>query len=114
MQKTAYVQYRGVVPVHGTKRDALLRYLYHVFLASEMATSAAASPSHSLAEMKVLVYFIDDQDRYLRDVESYRASLFLAAVRAECPRFCHFVENNVSVKTFLMPQFVPTASSSMM
>lgn len=106
IQHTAYCYYRGIIPVYGTKRDALLRYLYHVYMESENSPTP-------LADQKVNVYFVDDQDRYLRDVESYLSSLFLAAMRSYCPRFHAFVLQNVSVKTFLMPQFVPTLNPSL-
>jgi hypothetical protein len=105
IQHTAYCYYRGIIPVYGTKRDALLRYLYHVFVESENSVTP-------LVDQKVNIYFVDDQERYLRDVESYLSSLFLAAMRSYCPRFHEFVLHNVSVKTFFMPQFVPTLDAA--
>jgi len=114
VQRTAYCAFFGIIPVYGTKRDALLRYLYHLFSSSHLSAEPSSSDPHSrtsFREKKVAIYFVDDQDRYLRDVEEYRSSNFLASMRRECPEFCDFVDQNVSVKTFLMHPFIPRLPS---
>lgn len=95
---TTYCSYHGIIPVYGTKRDALLRYFHHL-----------TTHTPSVLQQKVFVYFVDDQPRYLRDVADYPKALLLIALRKEDPLFCDWVgnENAFVVRTYAMPAYRP-------
>ena len=95
----AYFSFRGVIPVAGAKRDAMLRYFLNLYL---------ACPEFR-ARSRVVVYFIDDQPRFLDDVSHYLGSLFLLSILHLHPDFHAFISSSrFVVKTYLMPQYRPT------
>lgn len=95
---TSYFYYRGVIPVSGTKRDAMIRYLYQVYL----------SDPNAFLDSRICVYFVDDQLRYLQDVADCKSALILTSLQRECPEFANFIlSDRFTCKVFLMPQFRP-------
>ena len=99
-----YFSYRGIIPVSGAKRDALIRYFLHLYL---------QSPDLFLSPNRMVVYFVDDQPRYLRDVQGYRDSLLLIAAKRSFPEFHTFIlSDRFIVKVYQMPSFMISTKSN--